>query len=455
MISIEFFGAAKTVTGSHYLVKTDVGNFVVDCGMFQGEDVEHYNLEPIEYNPADINFALLTHAHIDHSGMMPKLVKAGYQGKIYATNNTIQISTELLLDSAKLQENAFQRGESYGKYTGIRAIVYNTKDAMQTIAQFSAVSYDDEFEPVPGIKVTYIQAGHILGAASLIIKVQDEGKEKTIIFSGDIGRVQSAIIPTFDQNLKLEPEYVIMESLYGGEIHIDRIESANKLITLIKETTDKGGNAFIPCFAVQRAQEVLNDIKKAKIGGALSDDLPVWLDSPLAQRVTNIYSQALQHSEESPFDFPNLIYVKKYKQSLQLTKKSGQVILAGSGMADGGRIMDHLATGLENQKNSVIFVGFQAKGTLGRELVEGASEVIIGTKKVRVNARIHHLEGFSAHGDTNDYVKWLQRFLSPNLKNIYLVHAEPDRAEALKLHLENMGINNCIIPDLKETVTLS
>lgn len=454
MISIEFFGAAKTVTGSNYLVRTDLGNFVIDCGMFQGEDVEHLNLEPISYDTKTVDFALLTHSHIDHSGMMPKLVKAGFAGKIYATNNTIQITTELLLDSAKLQENAYQRGENYGKYTKTKAIVYNTKDAMQTIGMFSTVDYDKTFEPIPGIKITYILAGHILGAASILVEVEDEGTTKKIVFSGDIGRIQSPLIPTFDTKVKFDADYVIMESLYGGQVHTDRHESTNKLITIIKDTTENGGSAYIPCFAVQRAQEVLNDLKKAKQGGALSSDLPVWLDSPLAQRVTAIYSKALQHSEDSPFDFPNLIYVKKFKQSAGLARQTKQVVLAGSGMADGGRIMNHLVTALTNKKNSIIFVGFQAKGTLGRELVEGAQNVLIGTKSIAVNAQIHQLEGFSAHGDTNDYTEWLKSFLNPNLKKIYLVHAETDRAEALKQHFKGMGINNCYIPSMKEAVTL-
>lgn len=454
MISIEFFGAAKTVTGSNYLVKTSLGNFVVDCGMFQGEDVEKLNLEPISYDAKDVDFALLTHSHIDHSGMLPKLVKAGFTGKIYTTNNTVEVTSELLLDSAKLQENAYQRGENYGKYTGVRALVYNTKDAIQTISLFSAVDFDRSFEPIPGIKVTYIVAGHILGAASIMIEIEDEGTTKKIAFSGDIGRINSPLIPTFDMNYKFDADYVLMESLYGGQIHVDRHESANKLIQIIRETTDNGGSAYVPCFAVQRAQEVLNDIKKAKIGGALGDDLPVWLDSPLAQRVTGIYNKALQHAEDSPFDFPNLIYVKKFKQSAALSKQTKQVVLAGSGMADGGRIMNHLVTALENRKNSIIFVGYQAEGTLGRELVEGAEKVLIGTKQVSVNAQIHQLEGFSAHGDTNDYTQWLKRFLGPQLKQVYLVHAEPERAEALKTHFEEMNIKNCYIPSLKEKVTL-
>jgi metallo-beta-lactamase family protein len=454
MISIEFCGAAKTVTGSNYLVKTDHGSFVVDCGMFQGPDVEHLNLEEFDYDASKVDFAFLTHAHVDHSGMLPKLFKHGFTGPIYATHNTIQISNELLLDSAKLQEKAFQRGDNYGKYTQIKGLVYNTRDALETINLFKAVHFNDVIEPVPGIKAKYLRAGHILGAASIEFAIEDEGKTKTIMFSGDIGRMQSPLIPTFDMEYKGNPDYIIMESLYGGQVHVDRNDSAQQLMTLINETVRGKGNAFIPCFAVQRTQEVINDMKFAKVNGTLDNDIPVWLDSPLAQRVTNIYNTALQHAEESLFDFPNLIYVKKYKQSVQLSKKQGQVILAGSGMADGGRIMDHLTTGLENSRNSVIFVGYQAEGTLGRQLVEGAKSVTIGTKKIKVNAKIHQLEGFSAHGDTNDYVAWVKRLINPDLKKIFLIHAEVERAEALKTHFESIGITNSYIPNRMETITL-
>lgn len=454
MISVEFFGAAKTVTGSNYLVKTNHGNFVVDCGMFQGPDVEHLNLEDLEYNAQELKFAMLTHAHMDHSGMLPKLIKNGFSGKIYATSNTIQLTTELLLDSAKIQENNFQRGEFYGKYTQIKAIVYNTQTALATISMFSAVAFDRSFEPVPGIKITYIVAGHILGAASILVEVEDEGVIKKIVFSGDIGRVQSPIIPTFNSQFSYNADYVIMESLYGGQVHVDRIVSAQKLVEIIDETTKHGGNAFIPCFAVQRAQEILSDIKDAKEKRELDNDLPVFLDSPLAQRITGIYSRALSNQRDSEFDFDNLIYVKKAKQSAKITNQSGQVILAGSGMADGGRIMDHLIKALPNKKHSVIFVGFQAEGTLGRKLVEGEKKVLIGTKSIDVKAKIYQLEGFSAHGDTNDYTLWLNSFLNQNLKKIFLVHAEIDRSTAFQEHLVGLGIDNSYIPNFKEKIIL-
>jgi len=455
MISIEFCGAAKTVTGSNYLIKTDKCNFIVDCGMFQGPKVENLNLEDYTYDSSQISFVLLTHAHIDHSGMLPKLSKHGFKGAIYATNNTIRISNELLLDSAKLQENAYQRGEFYGKYTNIKAIVYNTHDALNTISLFKAVNFEEEFSPSDGISVKYIRAGHILGAASIEVIIQDEGKFKKIIFSGDIGRIQSQIIPSFDIEYKSDVDYVVMESLYGGQYHTDRNESAKQLIDIINSTIRDNGNVFIPCFAVQRVQEVLNDLKIAKKSGMMSNDIPVWLDSPLAQRVTNIYNTALQHTGESLFDFPNLVYIKKYKQSIKLNKKQGQVIMAGSGMADGGRILDHLSVGLENPKNSVIFVGYQAEGTIGRQLVEGVPSVVIGTKTTRVKAKIYQLEGFSAHGDTNDYIAWVNRFINKSPKKIFLIHSEPERAMALQQKFNSLGISQTYIPNMHEIIDLS
>jgi metallo-beta-lactamase family protein len=456
MIKIKFCGAAKTVTGSNYVVTTDHGSFAVDCGMFQGPDVEHLNLEDFDYDPSQLDFTLLTHAHIDHSGMLPKLVKNGFNGPIFASSHTIQITTELLLDSAKIQESNFKRGEFYGKYTQVKALVYNTKDAIQTIDRFQTVKFDEEFSPMEGVKVKYILAGHILGAASIEVDILDEGKWKKIIFSGDIGRVNQSLIETFDLNYKQEPDYILIESLYGGQTHPNRDESVSEMINIMKNTFNNRGSSFIPCFAVERTQEILNDIRIAKQSGALPSDLPVWLDSPLAQRVTQIYTSSLQHGAESLFDFEGLKYVRKYKQSLGLSTKGGQVVMAGSGMADGGRIVEHLSKALENPKNSVIFVGFQAEGTMGRELTEGNKSIVIGSRNIKVKAKIHHLFGFSAHGDTNDYVAWIRRFKSSNLKKVFMVHAEIDRAEALRDHFaKNEDITNTHIPNLKEEVVLS
>lgn len=454
MIQIGFHGAAKTVTGSNYLIKTSVGNFVVDCGMFQGEDVEALNLEEFAYNPAEVDFVLLTHAHIDHCGMLPKLVKHGFKGQIYATPNTIQISNLLLLDSAKIQENNYKRGEFFGKHTPIVALVYNMNDAEQTINQFVGKRFGDTFEPVPGIQIKFIRAGHVLGAASIEVNVFEGEKKTKMLFSGDIGRVEQTLIESFDTEYKAKPDYVVMESLYGGQVHPRREESVLEMVGYINETIKRGGNVYIPSFAVQRTQEILHDIRMLKAEGRLDENVPVYLDSPLAQKVSNLYMSALQHTPEALFDSPNLRYVKKHQESLALDRKSGQIIIAGSGMADGGRIVEHLAQGLRSKKNAVLFVGFQAEGTLGRELVDGAKTVSINKTTIKVEADIHFLKGFSAHGDTNDYMSWLKRFNSQNLKKIFLVHAEPERSAAFKASLEQEGINQAVVPQLHEELNL-
>lgn len=454
-VSIQFLGAAETVTGSCYLVQYGEIKFLVDCGMFQGPDVEERNLLDFDFDASTIDFALLTHTHIDHSGMLPKLTKFGFRGPIYATAHTIQLATILMLDSAKIQENNFREGIPW-KHAGQVKLVYNTADAEQAISQLSAISMGESFAPVQGINVTYVKAAHVLGAAS--IEIEMDGK--VFVFSGDIGRRNHEVIGGFDLEHKREVDYIIMEALYGGELHPERQESVSEMMTAIKETLDNDGSVFIPCFAVQRTQEILHDIKIAKQAGVIAADVPVYLDSPMAQRVTNVYSQALDHSEDSLFDFPGLKYIRNYRQSQKISRKPRQIIIAGSGMASGGRIVEHLMANLGNSRNLVCFVGYQAEATLGRELTELTTEsgsdrsVVINDKTIRVHARILHMRGFSAHGDTNDYLTWVSRYNSPKLKQIFLVHAEPERAEALQEELNTKHIDHPVIAKWKEVVEL-
>lgn len=455
MISIEFDGAAETVTGSNYLVRTPKGNFIVDCGMFQGPDVENRNIQSFNYDPAEADFVLLTHAHIDHSGMIPKLVKHGFSGEIFATNHTVLLTTELLLDSAKIQENNYKRGLPYGKFTNEVSLVYDTSDATQAISQMRAVRFRDTFSPMNGIEVTFIRAGHVLGAASIEVKIQDGNTTKTILFSGDIGRTKEELIESFDLEYESKPDFILMESLYGGIYHPPIEDSTQDLVNLIVKTIKRQGNIYIPSFALQRTQLMLNILRKAKLQGKLANDIAVWLDSPLAQRVTEIYIASLQNTDEDIFSFPELHYARKYKQSLAIRSKSSQVIIAGSGMADGGRIVEHLQNGLNNKRNSVAFVGYQAEGTLGRRLVEGERDIRFGTKKVAVKAEIGYFHGFSAHGDTSDYENWLRPKVSNNLENIFLIHADLERSTAMKEYLKNdLNLEKTYIPKWKEIVQI-
>lgn len=450
-ISVKFLGAAQTVTGSCYLVTVDNTRFLVDCGMFQGPDVEEHNFDPLDFDAGKIDFVLLTHTHIDHSGLLPKLIKHGYRGPIYTTFHSSLLVPILLRDSAKIQENNYQTGRPW-KFSGRVEMIYSTPDAEATIQQLESVDFNQEFEPVTDIKVKYVKAAHVLGAASIEVEIVKEGK--IIVFSGDIGRVNHTLIGGFDTEYKREVDYVIMESLYGGQTHPKRQESVSEMIKIIQDTISAGGNVYIPCFAVQRTQELLHDIKIAKQSGALSNDLPVWLDSPMAQRVTKVYEASFDHSENSIFNFPNLHYVLTGKKSAKVAKGKRQVVIAGSGMADGGRIMQHLAVGLPDKRNTVMFVGYQAEGTLGRELVEGAKQAVIDKRPIPVKATIHHLHGFSAHGDTNDYQAWVNRYKSPRLKKVILVHSDIDRSRLLEEQLKENNISNTYIPKLRDVVDL-
>ncbi len=448
-LAISFLGAAKTVTGSNYLVETDKYKFIVDQGMYQGPDVEERNFLPFEFDPKEIDFMLLTHAHLDHVGLIPKLVKHGFEGPIFATLHTKQLSEVILPDSAKIQEGNYVMGIPW-KHSGVIEVVYNARDVEKALTQYQTVGYDSEFEPVPGVTVTYKKVGHILGAASIEIEIDG----KIIVFSGDIGRLKQPLLETFDLNYSREVDYIVMEALYGGEIHPTREENVNELIDIINTTTARGGSVFIPSFAIQRTQEVLHDLKMAKQAGALEKELPVYLDSPMAERATQIYRAALDHSEVSHFDFPGLNYVRDYKQSLKISKRPKQVIIAGSGMADGGRILGHLAANISNKRNTVTFIGYQAEATKGREIVEGAKKVFIDDRPISVRADIKYFHGFSAHGDTNDLLAWVKRYNSKKLKRIFLVHADVDRSEPLQQTLWVERIDDPYVPSWNEKVEL-
>lgn len=458
MFTIKFLGAAETVTGSSYLVEYNDVKFLVDHGMFQGPDVEGRNADPYDFNPADLDFILLTHAHIDHSGMLPKLVKHGFHGPIYATNHSISITTLLLLDSAKIQEY----NEAEGVFgTGAKSY-YNTRDAEQTISQFRSVKFNESVDLPGGITAEYIPAGHILGAASIIVELDG----KRIAFSGDIGRVKHSLIKSFDVEDEREVDYVLMESLYGGQMHPPRETSVQQLINIIRTTTDGAGNVLIPAFAVDRTQGIMIDIKHAKEAGTLNGDMPVFVDSPLANRVTDIYRSALNAlnlevpegvdiTDVDPFEMPALKIIRSGKQSRRLGKKNGSVIIAGSGMVNGGRILGHIVAHMGEKKNSLVLVGYQAEETMGRALSEGVRELEIDGIPVTIKGRVEHLQGFSAHGDESDLLAWLGRYRSDRLKNIMLVHADIDRSQAFAdtLQRENYG-KGIIIPKWKQVIEL-
>ncbi len=449
MVAIKFYGAAGTVTGSHFVVTTSSTKFAVDAGMFQGVECEEKNLDDYTYDVSGLDFVLLTHAHMDHSGLVPKLFKNGFKGKIYSTLDTFKLCEQLFIDSARIQENNFSKGIPYAKSSDEVGIVYNVEEAEKSLRYFNLVNFDETFSPSKGILVTYRIAGHILGAASIEIEVVDQGTRRKIVFSGDIGRLKSQIIDSFDKDYTSEADVIIMESLYGGITHPDREETSREFIKVLRQTVKSGGSVFIPSFAVQRTQELLHDLKTAILHRELDSNVSIFLDSPLAQRVTSIYENSTYVQVQDNFYFKQLRFVRKNKHSISLANKKGIVVIAGSGMADGGRIVSHLKRALIDKRNAILFVGFQAIGTLGRELVDGNKRVSIDGYEIDVKAQIHHFTGFSAHGDSNDYVNWLKRY-GDNNKQIFLVHAEPDRLLDMKSLLSERGYKNVIIPNIED-----
>lgn len=469
-INIKFCGASQTVTGSSYLITTDTSKVLIDCGMYQGDDVAYHNNDAFMFEPSEIDFLILTHAHLDHCGLIPKLVKAGFKGRIVLTPQTSELTKIILYDSAKLQELSERMNEDYN------IKLYDSGDVDRTVELFYLVDELKEIELKSDLRVQLIPAGHILGSISVVLKVNSE----TLIFSGDLGRRDQSIIKRFsDYNFQeIVPQYIIMESLYGGIVHDDRDADINTLLIKVKQTLDRKGKVIIPVFAMHRAQEMLELFKFFVEHNYLRQETEVYLDSPMAIDMTDVYrsnflkfnnhirilGNDVNYSNEENitddvvyngdrFNFSRLNLSKKSKKSQRLVNIESGVIMAGSGMADGGRVVRHLYNNLENPNNTVIFVGFQAEGTLGRQLVSGEKKVQINGRDVEVKAEIVYLRGFSAHADQNDLLAWMHGFDLKSLKHVYLVHGEIDRMQEFAQSLNDQVINNSI-PKLGDEVSI-
>lgn len=470
-MKLRFLGAAQTVTGSCFYIETETNKFLVDCGMYQGVGIEAKNREPFDFDPSELDFVLLTHAHIDHSGLIPKLFKYGFRGVVYLTPQTAALTRILLLDSAKIQEKDSQEEIKENK----GEIIYSTEDAMAAIDSFTSVNFFEKTTILGNDFFQFIPAGHILGAASVYFEVEGKG----FIFSGDLGRINQSIVKNFfDYDIPdLKPDYIIGESLYGNSLHPNREEAVGELMAIINETLQRNGNVIIPSFALHRTQEIIEILKLTTLIKEIKPNVQMFLDSPMAIAIGEVYATnfslfnsafyykdlavsfdgaKLQDKRKYVFNlsnsnrlqFDDLRYIRKAKKSLKLLNKSNALIIAGSGMADGGRIVHHLYNGLEHGKNSVIFVGFQAEGTLGRQLVDGAAQVQINDRMIDVKAKIHYLRGFSAHADQNDLKLWLKKYTSSNLKKVFLIHAEEEVQQDYSKQLASEGYN-VEIPKLK------
>ena len=440
-IKLRFLGAAQNVTGSRYLLETDGAKVLVDCGLYQERDLRERNWDPFPVPSDTIDAVLLTHAHLDHCGLLPKLVHEGFRGKIHCTAATAEIAEIVLLDSAHLQEedSAFKRRRhEKERRKGPRPVapLYTTEEVKATTPLFASVRYEEPVRVGDGVEATFHDAGHILGSSMIRVKVGRNGEERTIVFSGDVGRWDRPILrdPTvFDR-----ADYVLTESTYGDRTHEDPKDIDDMLADVINTTREGGGNVIIPSFAVERSQELLYRLNEL----LLEDRIPhlmVFVNSPMAISVTEVFEHhpelfdeemmALIRARTSPFDFPGLKMTRTVDESKAIHHISGTVIvIAGSGMCTGGRIKYHLDHNISRPESTILFVGYQAVGTLGRQILDGADEVRILGRTHPVRANIAQINGFSAHADRDELLRWLSGLQTPP-RHVFVTHGEPEAAE--------------------------
>ncbi len=462
-MTIQFLGAAKTVTGSCFYVKTDNTKFLVDCGAFQGPlELEKRNYEPFPFDPAELDYVFLTHAHYDHCGRLPVLVKQGFRGRIFCTQPTRDLARVILLDSASLQEEEYKRWSVKAKTDiEVRKPLFTEQDIEECMKYFEVYPYGTSVNVSQEVEFRMRDAGHILGSAVMEFWLKNGmGRLRKIVFSGDIGQPGARIVS--DPDLVRDADYVICESTYGNRLHKDRNETVLELLGVLTRTQREGGNVLIPSFAIERTQELLYEMNLF-IENKLISNLPIYLDSPMASKATEIFRQypdfydedakRLIQKGDDPFDFPGLTKIDSADESKRLISKKGVVIIAGSGMCTGGRILHHLKNNIENPSTHIVIVGYQVEGTLGRDLVNGEKVVKIMGQDYQNNAKISTLNGFSGHGDERDLRYWLRSF-GHTPRQIFLVHGDPEIINDFAKDLSQEINNDIYIPEHLEEVKL-
>ncbi len=438
-MNLRFLGAARTVTGSCYLLTLPEARVLVDCGLVQGNGNSHdRNREPFAFDPGGIDVLFLTHAHLDHSGRIPRLVKEGFRGRIITTAATADLIGPMLMDSARIQEDDAERlsRRSLRKGGGPVEPLYTTEDVERVLPLIDRARYDEVRGVGRGIRCRFLDAGHILGSGSLAVWLDADGKQKKIIFSGDIGKKGNPIIN--DPELCTGADCVVMESTYGDRLHKNDEDTAMELAEAVRSTFDRGGNVVIPAFAIGRTQDVLYLLNRLVRAGKLPK-LTVYIDSPLAEKATKVYLGHPECYDEEAVrllrsgrigDAITVRFSHSVQDSMAINRvRSRAVIVAGSGMCEGGRIRHHLKHNLWRSECSVIFVGYQAQGTVGRRIVDGAQEVSFWGEEIAVRARIWTIGGFSAHADQRELLAWLSAFR--NRPEVFVTHGEEQAALAL------------------------
>jgi metallo-beta-lactamase family protein len=464
-MKISFDGAAQTVTGSRHLIEVNGHRILLDCGLFQGKRADNYEKnQKFDFDPASLDAVILSHAHIDHSGNLPNLVKNGYKGPIYATPPTVTLGEIMLQDSAHIQEQDIAYVNKKRAKRGLPAMepLYTLADALEAIENYYPVKYEEAFSPVPGVTVRFFNAGHILGSAAIRLDIVENGQHKSLWFSGDIGRKDLPLLP--EPVFPSDVDYLIMECTYGDENH-DSVDSAyEKFKAIIMKTIKRGGKIIIPAFAVGRTQEIVYFLNMMKSEN-LINDLPVFVDSPLAVAASKIFKGYPDYFDEETFDFirrekspaldfTGLRYVSSVDESKAINDKKGpMVIISASGMSEAGRILHHLKNNIEDQNNTVLIVGWQAPNTLGRRLVDRERMVRIFGDEYDLRAEVVTINGLSAHAG-QDYLLKYASAVKGRVKKIYLVHGEAEAAAVFMAKLKEAGIGPVEYPTYQQEVEI-
>lgn len=440
-MKISFHGAAQTVTGSCHLLETRGQRTLIDCGLLQGSrEIERENAEPFGFDPASIDTVLLTHAHLDHCGRLPLLVKQGFRGRIFATAATRDLARVVMLDSAHLQEEEARRRTRHARHDKHRpedAPLYSVTDALDVMDRFApGVGYGETVTLSDGLRATFHDAGHILGSASILLEARESRAARTILFSGDIGGPGHPLLCTASPPPAADA--VVMETTYGDRQHRPYKASMEEFYSAIQDTFARGGNVIVPTFALERAQEILYALHTGIAAGKLQPSVQVFLDSPMAISATEIFERhpecygpelaALFQRKEDPFHVPGLHFIRDAAESITINKiVGGAIIIAGSGMCTGGRVRHHLQHNIWRSQAGIVFVGFAAQGTLARRIIDGAHSVDLFGEEIPVRAKVHTINGFSAHADQQELLAW-RRSVS-GVRATFLVHGEANSME--------------------------